>query len=52
MFYHMPKTAGSSINDILLKYADTAHVNEPKITRSISYSILILKKIFSFILAM
>lgn len=37
MFYHMPKTAGSSINDILLKYADTAHVNEPKITRSITH---------------
>lgn len=37
MFYHMPKTAGSSINDILLKYADTAHVNEPRITRSITH---------------
>jgi hypothetical protein len=33
----MPKTAGSSINDILLKYADTEHVNEPRITRSITH---------------
>lgn len=37
MFYHMPKTAGSSMNKILLKYSDTPHVNEPKITRAITH---------------
>ena len=37
MFYHMPKTAGSSMNNILLKYSDTSHVDEHKITRSITH---------------
>ena len=33
MFYHIPKTAGTSLHTVLRKYAVGSHVNEPHLTR-------------------
>ena len=33
MFYHIPKTAGTSLHTVLKKYAVGSHVNEPHLTR-------------------
>lgn len=33
MFYHIPKTAGTSLHTVLKRYAVGPHVNEPHLTR-------------------
>ena len=33
MFYHIPKTAGTSLHTVLKRYAVGSHVNEPHLTR-------------------
>ena len=38
MFYHMPKTAGTSMNKILKKYSVGGHVKEFHLTRSFTHT--------------
>ena len=37
MFYHIPKTAGTSLHTVLKRYAVGPHVNEPHLTRARSH---------------
>jgi hypothetical protein len=38
MFYHIPKTAGTSLHSVLRKYAVGSHVNEYYLTRDMSHT--------------